>query len=150
MQVKSFLSQHRVACGVEAQSKKRALQILSKLIAEDIPDLDADEVFMSLTARERLGSTGLGKGVAIPHCRLKNCTETVGALMQLQTGVDYDAIDGNPVDLIFALMVPEEAHDTHLQVLAALVERLNKPDYLAALREASTVDDVYQAAISLD
>ncbi len=150
MEVKSFLSQHRTACDVEAQSKKRALQILSQLITEDLPELDPDEVFMSMTARERLGSTGLGKGVAIPHCRLKNCTQAVAALMQLHNGIDYDAIDGEPVDLVFALMVPEDSHDTHLQVLAALVERLNQPDYLQAIRAAKDQEALYQAAISLD
>lgn len=150
MQIKSFLSQHRVACNVETNSKKRALQTLSELIATDFSDLDADEIFLSFTSRERLGSTGMGNGIAIPHCRLKSCTQTIGALMQLHNSIDYEAIDDNPVDIIFALIVPEDAHDAHLQTLAALAERLSQPPYLDAIRKASNCEELYQAATSLD
>ncbi len=146
MQVESFLSQHRTRCGVAANSKKRALQVISELIAEDQPTLSADEIFLSLTARERLGSTGVGSGVAIPHCRINNCANTVGALIQLQKPIDYEAIDGQPVDLLFALIVPEEAHDTHLHTLAAIAEQLNHPEYLRALRDASDSELLYKAA----
>ncbi|GAB3094155.1 PTS IIA-like nitrogen regulatory protein PtsN [Aestuariicella hydrocarbonica] len=148
MEVQSFLSQHRTRCGVEASSKKRALQILSELIAEDQPTLSADEIFLNLTARERLGSTGLGGGIAIPHCRINNCATTVGALIQLQTPIDYEAIDSKPVDLLFALIVPEEAHDEHLQTLATIAEQLSQPGYLQSLRSAKDSESLFQAAIS--
>lgn len=150
MQVKSFLSQHRVACGVEAHSQKRALQTLAELVAKDLPDLNADQIFLSMTSREKLGSTGLGNGIAIPHCRLKDCTKIIGALIQLNEGIDYNSIDGKPVNLMFALIVPEDAHDAHLQTLAALVERLTQEPYLKAIRNATTDESLYQAAISLD
>nr|WP_304504180.1 PTS IIA-like nitrogen regulatory protein PtsN [Aestuariicella albida] len=150
MQVRSFLSQHRTLCGVEAGSKKRALQVISQLIAEDQPTLNADDIFTSLISRERLGSTGLGEGIAIPHCRINNCASTVGALIQLQSPIDYESIDGQPVDILFALIVPEEAHDEHLQTLAAIAEQLHQPGYLQSLRDASDSDNLYQAATEQD
>lgn len=150
MDVETFLSRHRTRCGVEASSKKRALQALSELIAEDQPTLSADEIFTSLTARERLGSTGLGQGVAIPHCRISNCASTIGALIQLQQPIDYEAVDGQPVDLLFALIVPEEAHDTHLQSLAAIAGKIQQPGYLSRLRQAGSSEQLYEAAIEPD
>ncbi|NIB41857.1 PTS IIA-like nitrogen regulatory protein PtsN [Pseudomaricurvus alkylphenolicus] len=150
MQVQSFLSQHRVSCGVEASSKKRALQALSQLIAADQPSLNPDDIFLNLIGREKLGSTGLGQGIAIPHCRIKNCAGTIAALIQLRTPVDFEAIDDQPVDILFALLVPEEAHDAHLQTLASLAERLNHPTYLEALRLAGSDSQLYEAAVSLD
>lgn len=147
MQVQSFLSQHRTRSGVEAGSKKRALQILSELIAEDQPTLDADDIFTNLLGRERLGSTGLGGGIAIPHCRISNCASTVGALIQLQAPIEYESVDGQPVDILFALIVPEEAHDEHLQTLAAIAEQLHRPGYLQSLRDAKDSTSLWQAAI---
>ncbi len=150
MDVRSFLSQHRTRCGVEANSKKRALEVLSLIISEDQPTLNADEIFINLTARERLGSTGLGLGIAIPHCRLSNCDSTIGALVTLPSPIDYESIDGQPVDILFALIVPEEAHDAHLQTLAAIAERLHNPDFLKTLRQAADDEALFAAAISLD
>ena len=150
MDVRSFLSQHRTRCGVEANSKKRALEVLSLIISEDQPTLNADEIFINLTARERLGSTGLGLGIAIPHCRLGSCSSTIGALVTLPTPIDYESIDGQPVDILFALVVPEEAHEAHLQTLAAIAERLNDPDFLKTLRQADDNESLFAAAISLD
>ncbi|WP_439133183.1 PTS sugar transporter subunit IIA [Pseudomaricurvus sp.] len=144
------MSQHRTYCGVEASSKKRALQVISQLIAEDQPTLNADEIFTSLISRERLGTTGLGGGIAIPHCRINNCANTVGALIQLQSPIDYESIDGQPVDILFALIVPEEAHDEHLKTLAAIAEQLHHPDYLQNLRDASDTQSLYLAATEQD
>lgn len=150
MQVQSFLSQRRTRCGVEASSKKRALEVLSQLIASDQPTLSADEIFKNFTNRERLGSTGLGLGIAIPHCRIKNCASIVGALIKLSKPIDYDAIDGQPVDILFALVVPEEAHDAHLQTLATIAERLNQPAYLEALRATVDCEALFAIATTED
>jgi nitrogen PTS system EIIA component len=150
MQVQSFLSQHRTRCGVEAASKKRALEVLSQLIAQDQPTLNADEIFKNFIGRERLGSTGLGLGIAIPHCRINNCASIVGALIKLSKPIDYDAIDGQPVDILFALVVPEEAHDAHLQTLATIAERLNQPTFLAALRATQDCSALFNIASTED
>ena len=148
MQISSILTPRRTQFKVPGDSKKRVLETLAKLIADDLPILNADELFRRLIARERLGSTGIGKGIAIPHCRIENCVSTVGALITLDKPVDYDAIDGEPVDIVFAMLVPEEAHDEHLQTLASLAEMLSQPDYLASLRSAGSDQTLYNAAVS--
>lgn len=148
MQIQSLISPGRTLCGIEAGSKKRALEILANTIAQDIPDIDADELFRSLIGRERLGSTGIGHGIAIPHCRIEHCTGTVGALITLADPIEFDAIDSQPVDILFAMLVPQDAHSEHLQTLAALAEALNKSDYRQRLRAASTNEALFEAALT--
>jgi PTS system nitrogen regulatory IIA component len=148
MELSTILSPRRVLCGAVGGSKKRTLETLAQHIAADQPGIDPDELFRSLIAREKLGSTGIGNGIAIPHCRLPNCSGTLAALITLQTPVDFDAIDDKPVDIIFALLVPEEANEEHLKTLAALAERLSQPAYLAGLRNAADADALYQAALA--
>ncbi len=148
MQIQSLISPGRTLCGIEAGSKKRALEILANTIAQDIPDIDADELFRSLIGRERLGSTGIGHGIAIPHCRIEHCSGTVGALITLADPIEFDAIDSQPVDILFAMLVPQDAHSEHLQTLAALAEALNKSDYRQRLRAASTNEALFEAALT--
>lgn len=148
MQIQSILAPRRTLCGVEGGSKKRTLEILANLIAQDIPTLNADDLFRRLIARERLGSTGLGHGIAIPHCRIENCTGTVGALIKLAHPVDFDAIDGEPVDIVFALLVPEEATDDHLQILATLAGLFSDTEFRNQLRRATSDEELCQMAIN--
>jgi PTS system nitrogen regulatory IIA component len=148
MQIESLISPGRTLCGIEGGSKKRALELLANTIAQDIPEIDADELFRRLIGRERLGSTGIGHGVAIPHCRVEHCKGTVGALITLADPIDFDAIDSQPVDILFAMLVPEDAHDEHLQTLATLAGALNNPEYRQRLRKATSDEALYQAAIS--
>lgn len=148
MQIESLISPGRTLCGVEGGSKKRALELLANSIAQDIPEIDADELFRRLIGRERLGSTGIGHGVAIPHCRIDRCEAAVGALITLADPIDFDAIDSQPVDILFAMLVPEDAHDEHLQTLATLAGALNNPDYRQRLRKATSDEELYQAAIA--
>lgn len=137
MNVLDLLSRERVLCGAKAASKKRALELASKLVSETIAtSLTQGEVFDSLVARERLGSTGLGHGVAIPHGRLAALAAPAMAIVQLAEAVDYDAIDRQPVDLVFALVVPKEATEEHLQILAQIAEMLHDADLRDALRRA--------------
>ncbi len=142
MQLTDFLSPDRIAIGVDAHSKKRALETLSELIAHDQPGR-AGEIFDALLSRERLGGTGIGSGVAIPHGRLKDADHTTGALVRLREGVDFDAIDEQPVDLLFALVVPEEATEDHLRILAMLASLFQDPEFRARLRACQAPDDVY-------
>jgi len=148
MQIQSIISPNRTLCGLEGGSKKRALELLANAIAEDVPSIDADDLFRRLVARERLGSTGIGHGIAIPHCRVDKCTTTLGALITLVEPIDFDAIDSQPVDILFAMLVPEDAHDEHLQNLAALAGALNDADYRQKLRAATDDESLYQAAIA--
>ncbi len=147
MQLESILTPQRTLRGAPASSKKRVLENVSRFICEDITSLDPDELFSNLVARERLGSTGLGQGIALPHCRLKNCSGIVGSLITLQQPIDFEAIDDEPVDILFVLIVPEEATQDHLNTLAALAERFSDSRYVARLRAAGSDRDLYEYAI---
>jgi PTS system nitrogen regulatory IIA component len=136
MHVIDILAPNRILQGVEISSKKRALELLSEILAGSDPELGQGEVFSSLLNRERLGSTGLGHGVALPHGRLANCRRPYGALLQLQTPIDFDAVDGAPVDLLFSMVVPEDATEEHLQLLAQLAEMFDDVEFCARLRKA--------------
>lgn len=144
MHVADLLEPERIACRMQTSSKKRALEELSHLIVRDEPELNQTEVFERLIAREKLGSTGLGKGVAIPHGRLKSGDKTIAAFIQLESGIDYDAPDGQPVDLLCALLVPPESTEEHLQTLAALTEMFSQPALRDKLRSASSSQELYQ------
>ena len=146
MQLETILTPGRTLCGVPGSSKKRVLENIAQSISEDISSLDSNLLFDSLVARERLGSTGLGHGIAIPHCRMKSCSKVIGALIRLNEPVDFDAIDGEPVDLIFVLIVPEEAHAEHLQVLAHLAEMFNDEAFCQQLRQCEDNAALYQLA----
>lgn len=136
MQVTQLLTLERINCNYVAASKKRALEQLSELITHGETELTQSQVFDSLISRERLGSTGLGRGVAIPHARVKNSERTIAALIKLEDGIDFDAIDGQPVDLLFALLVPEHATEEHLQLLAQLAEMFSDSELVRDLRAA--------------
>ncbi len=144
MELSDILPRERVLCGVSVTSKKRALELLSETLACEGLAGCQGEIFDSLIARERLGSTGFGNGVAIPHGRVKSAQETLAVFVQLAEPIDYDAIDGQPVDLMVALVVPEESTDEHLQVLAKLAEMFGNRDLCQQLREAEDCDEVFQ------
>lgn len=147
MQIESLLTPLRTRCGLEGGSKKRALELLASTVAQDIPTIDADDLFRRLVNRERLGSTGLGKGIAIPHCRIDNCTGPIGAMITLENPVDFDAIDGEPVDVLFALLVPEDAHDDHLKALATLAGAFNDKSFRQRLRQANSDATLFETII---
>lgn len=142
MHVTNLLTPDRIACDVIASSRKRVLEHLSALIANSNDAFIAAEIFDSLIARERLGSTGLGHGIAIPHGRIKNSSETIGAFIKLQQGIDYDAIDNQPVDLFFALLVPENSTDEHLQLLSQLATIFRDESLRQSLRESNSSEDI--------
>jgi len=132
--IADLIDPQRIRCGVEGSSKKRSLEDLSRLLATVAPDLTSEEIFESLIGRERLGSTGLGHGVAIPHGRLAALREPVAAIITLDKGIDFDAADKQPVDLLFALLVPTDAAQEHLELLAQLARMFNDPGFRERLR----------------
>jgi nitrogen PTS system EIIA component len=151
MEIRRLLTPDRTLCGIDADNRRHALEILAKTIAQDIPELDADGLLKRFLARERLGSTGIGSGIAIPHCiidRSCNTKQAIGALITLARPVNYDAIDGQAVDILFAMLVPEDAHDEHLQNLAALASALINDQFRQRLRAAEDGNSLYEAAIS--
>ena len=148
MQLTSILSPARTYYGAAGSSKKRVLQTIADFICETVVTLDPDELFTSLLGREKLGSTGLGNGVAIPHCRMASCTAVTGTLVRLTDPVDFDAVDHEPVDLLFVLIVPDEASEEHLQVLAMLAELFHDADFRGTLRAADSADALFEAAVA--
>lgn len=148
MQIESLLTLERTLSNQETGSKRGALELLAQVIAQDLPDIEADDLFRRFLARERLGSTGIGHGIAIPHCRINSASGAIGALITLTQPVEYDSIDGEPVDILFAMLVPEEAHDEHLKNLAALASALTRSEFRQRLRVASDSPTLFQAAIS--
>jgi PTS system nitrogen regulatory IIA component len=137
-----FIVEKRIGCKVEAASKKRVLEQLGQRLALAVPALTQDSVFDALLQRERLGSTGLGKGIALPHARMSQVAKAVGAFVQVSEGVDFDAVDNQPVDLAFAMLVPEEATDEHLKLLAQLAKMFSDTTFCNALREAETTEEL--------
>ncbi len=146
--IDSILTPERTIKSAPVSSKKKVLEYLGSFIADHIPESSADDIYERLLNRERMGSTGIGEGIAIPHCRLKQCDKTFGVLLQLEQPIDFDAIDQQPVDLIFALLVPEEATDEHLKTLSMLAQKLSQSDYREALRNSPDSQNLYQRAIS--
>lgn len=148
MQVEEILTPERCHSRIAGVSKKRLLTIISELLAENNQSLNANTVFNALMAREQLGSTGLGNGIAIPHCRAPRCPGIVGMLITLEEPVDFDALDGKPVDILFVLIVPEEETDEHVRTLASLAELLNDEDFCYTLRQTQDSEDLYHIAIT--
>ena len=137
----SYLSPALIRLEDPAHSKKKVLETLADLFAAN-NTLKAQTVFEQLLEREKLGSTGLGKGIAVPHCRIADLDEPLACLLRTKTGVDYDAPDGTPVSLFFALLVPESATDEHLQLLSDLAHRLSDPTCVKRLAQATDAKQV--------
>ena len=150
MKIADFLTPERTCCDAPGISKKRVLEFLSGFLAQHSETIDADKVYQELLAREKLGSTGIGDGVAVPHCRLEGCRDVIGALLKLEHPVDYDAIDDQPVDLVFALVVPSEQNEEHLRVLQAIAGLMQQPSVRQLLRDCTSDSALYQAATEVN
>lgn len=137
MQLANVLASDRIAIDTAASSKKTLLEKASELLARGGDAGVSRAIFESLCQRERLGSTGLGHGVAIPHGRVEGQSDVVGALIRLQKPISFDAPDNEPVDLFFALVVPLECTDTHLRLLAEVAEAFGDDERRRAIREAA-------------
>lgn len=152
MQIASILTPERTFYAASGQSKKRVFEFLaSKLITDQHP-ARTQAVLDALLARERLGSTGLGLGIAVPHCRTDHCETVQGMLVSLDKAIPFDAPDQQAVDLMFVLLVPkgDQNNQDHLNTLAALAQRFSDTSYTEALRGAKSRDGLFAAAISLD
>jgi len=138
MFISDLLSPEKIHCDVHSTSKKRLLELISEGLARNSDQFSQREIFESLCARERLGSTGLGKGVAIPHGRVKGSDNVEVSFIRLKKPLSFDAVDGEPVDLLFALAVPETCGEDHLKLLAQVAELFSDPDLLVELRAAES------------
>ncbi|AVI86475.1 PTS IIA-like nitrogen-regulatory protein PtsN [Pseudomonas syringae pv. tomato] len=147
--IENILTPGRSLVNVPGGSKKRVLEEIANLIGREVPGMDSDTVFTSLVAREKLGSTGFGNGIAIPHCRLPGCDEPVSAVIHLANPIDFDAIDGAPVDLLFVLLVPQAATDAHLELLRQIASMLDRADVRERLRSAKSGEALYQVVLDV-
>lgn len=149
IRLEQILSPGRSLVNVPGGSKKRVLEQIASLVVKDLPGLDAQDIFESLVARERLGSTGFGNGIAIPHCRLTGCKAPISAILHLDAPVDFDALDGAPVDLVFVLLVPEAATEEHLELLRQIASMLDRAEVRERLRRASDGEALYQIVVEV-
>lgn len=134
--IANILPLSNVVLDLEASSKKRAFE-QAGLLFENQQGIARATVYDALFAREKLGSTGLGQGVAIPHGRIKGLKEALGALIRLKSPVPFDAPDGQPVGVMFVLLVPESATEKHLQLLSELAQMFSSKPFRAALESAT-------------
>ena len=145
MDIQAIVSLDRTECAVQCNSKKRILEIISQIAAKNNPQVDEATVLNSLLSRERMGSTGIGNGIALPHGRLPGLDKVIGIVVTSDPAIDFDAIDSKPVDIFFTLLVPEEQTEGHLQTLALVAGKLNDKETLKAIRKATTSDDIVKA-----
>lgn len=143
--LKELIQPESIACDVQARSKKHCLEMLSELLARPGHDVASEEVFARLVERERLGSTCLAEGIAFPHCRASGIETERGALIKLSTPIEFDATDGEMVDLVFGLLVPEILDDTHRAVIEHITAVLTAGGFGARLRATKTSGDLYRA-----
>ena len=141
MTVTALLSPDRIFIDPNISSKKKLLEFIANTVTDQC-GLAHSTLFNSLLDRERLGSTGLGNGFAVPHARLSDLKETIGFFVKLAKPVNFDAPDNQPVDLIFCIIIPEHATDEHLQILASLAKTFSQPSICAAMRNARSDKDV--------
>ena len=139
--IEDLLPPECIRRAVPAHSRKRSLDLAADLLAAQHRGVDARPLFDALMERERLGSTGIGEGVAIPHCRLE-CPGMMAAFFLLEKPVDYDASDGKPVDLVFVLVVPAEETTAHVEVLSTLATVFRDPATRASLRRAGNSEEL--------
>lgn len=142
MDLKEIVGHDAVSPALNATSKKHLMQELAQRAA-DAYGLEPRTAFEALLDRERLGPTGMGRGVAIPHARLEKLDRIVGVFARLQKPVDFDAVDGEPVDLVFALFAPEDAGADHLRALARVSRCLRDQTVCAKVRSAESDAAIY-------
>ena len=142
MSLHDILTPDSVIPALRVNTKKQALQELSERAAS-VSGLAAREIFDALLQRERLGSTGVGDGIAIPHGKLAKCGRIFGIFARLERPIDFDALDGLPVDLMFLLIAPENAGADHLKALAMIARALRNPSLAAKLRATRDASALY-------
>ncbi|MBL6697124.1 MAG: PTS sugar transporter subunit IIA [Luminiphilus sp.] len=130
-------------------SKKRVFERAAEAMGAAL-NLRSANIYRALLAREKLGSTAIGEGIAIPHCRINECSEAAGCLVTLQEPIDYGSADGQDVDVIFVLLVPEEATEAHLKLLAALARSFSNAEVRDRVRQTQDPEALKQLLLSGD
>ncbi|MFC1234789.1 MULTISPECIES: PTS IIA-like nitrogen regulatory protein PtsN [unclassified Vibrio] len=147
MQINQVLSLDCTKSAVQCTSKKRALELISQIAAEHTGK-SSNELFECMLNREKMGSTGIGNGIAIPHARMMAADEAVAILVQCSEPIEFDSIDNKPVDLLFALLVPDAQCKEHLKTLSSMAERLSNKQVLKQLRAAQSDKELFEVMIN--
>lgn len=145
MIISDIISLDRTECAVECQSKKRIFEVISDIAVKGNPQLNVNDVLASMLAREKMGSTGIGNGIAIPHGRIEGIQDIVAIVVTSEEPIQFDAIDDKPVDIFFALLVPSEQTQEHLQTLSSIAQKLSDKEIVKAIRNAATRDEIISA-----
>lgn len=143
MHINELITPDRIACKLDIGSKNAALEFISQLLAGNSPTPGTQHIFAEMAARENLGSTGFGQGIAIPHCRIGESGNNLIALITLQQGIPFNALDNKPVDLILAILTAKNCPEGHLSVLASVAQMLNDHQLCDHLRQAKTNQQLY-------
>jgi len=146
--ISDILPVGHIVLGHSTTSKKRLLEDLAGMFAGESVELDPLAIFTTLIERENLGSTGIGAGVALPHGRIVGLSDTLAIFMTLAEPLDFGAADGEPVKLVFALLVPENATEAHLKLLAQLAGLFRDPELRTALANSTSADEVHKLLTS--
>lgn len=146
MELRTILRPECTTCATPG-SKKKVLELISDLAAAQYPTLSSQAIFESLVAREKMGSTGIGNGIAIPHGRLTDITQPIAILIKCEEPIAFDAIDKQPVDILFALLVPADQCQQHLSTLSSMAEKLSDKQVLKQLRKTHDETELYQVII---
>ena len=147
MNIANLITPELTVSKSNATSKKQVLKEVSQLVSEADSRFKSTEILDALVQRERLGSTALGHGVAIPHARISKLTNTLCVLITLAEAIEYDSEEKQQVDIIFGLLAPENATEQHLNILADLSNKLKDEHYRDLLRQANTNEELYKAAV---
>jgi PTS system nitrogen regulatory IIA component len=143
MTISALLSPQSIFLDTEISSKKKLLEMIANIVA-DRAQLSESNIYNSLLNRERLGSTGLGQGFAVPHARLENLGHTMGCFFRLKDPVNFESPDNQPVDLVFTIIIPEQATEEHLIILSSLAGIFSRPEVCEAIRSAASKEEIAQ------
>ena len=142
MEIDNFIDQDSILLDLKSSSKRQALMELSKHMADN-KNLSDREIFNVLLEREKLGSTGIGRGIAIPHGKLKGLDRICGCFVRLNKPIDFESIDKKPVDLIFLLLAPEDSGVQHLKALALMSRIMGKNNFCNKLRSSESAESIF-------
>ena len=144
MKLNSFISKDCTKAAVLFHSKKRILEYIAELAHQQLPEMSEYSILEALMTREKLGSTGIGGGIAIPHGKLKCVTKPILVFVVSKEAIPFDAIDNQPVDIFCAIMIPEEQCQAHLSTLAGIAKLLSQKELTKKIRHADTNSQLYQ------
>ena len=142
MNIQALVSLDRTKCAVQCNSKKRILEIISDIAAETNAEIQKEDALNALLSREKMGSTGIGNGIALPHGRLANLSKVTAVVVTTTPAIAFDAIDDKPVDIFFAILVPENQTEGHLQTLATIAGKLSQKSIVKTIRNAESKEQV--------